>query len=789
MTASFLALLLVSSLLGACPASADSSADRHYSKGLKLYVSGQYDAAADELKQALAADAKHAQAKELLQLISELRKEQGSGKGVVSQLTSALQAQEEESRRLKSVLSSAEQRITELAESTQSLQGELEARGKEQNALQEKIAALAQQLEQRDQQLKQREDARAALEQANVRLQAEHQELERQFADAQESRRNETATLQRELTQAQQDRTLLSGRVTALESSNEQLKAEAQETRRLNEELAKSDRRLKDAGAEQDSLRAALADARKQLDDAMAERTSVQQQYKELSLAKQQLADQLEQAAQRRANTEGQLGATSAKLKASEQRFEALQQETQAALLRGRDTEHQLNEELVKARRAADDLATAKTEIGRLTDTLTAEREAANSVQQQLAAALQTNTEAEAKIKGLQQKQEELLQAVAQRTEDAQALQIQLAAAKQQAADTIGEFGGNLNRMLETKEGLEKQLKERDAALTDARAQLQQAFGTQEAVSLRAEQLAADVARKEKELAEATKTLAGVRAELTGAQQEVQVSKHSQVGISAQFEDLQAKTADYDQMKTQLLERESQVRQLQGQVERLTREAGDVKATLSQVQADLHEHQQQVLGERQGYKWRLEQVQRELDAERMAKSDLKQKLENELNAKAEVTTQLSGQLVDRENRLKQAESVIRILESQGQGAAGATPPSVESAPESAPASPPAKSTAQRPVTSTERGSPVKVYQVNDELGFVVLSIKDVDWAQKGMTCLLAAQNDEPVATVELTELDSEGFAVAQITHRMDPMKAVRKGDLLFVRQLLRPAPD
>lgn len=84
--------------------------------------------------------------------------------------------------------------------------------------------------------------------------------------------------------------------------------------------------------------------------------------------------------------------------------------------------------------------------------------------------------------------------------------------------------------------------------------------------------------------------------------------------------------------------------------------------------------------------------------------------------------------------------------------------------------------------------PVKVYQVNEELEFVVISVKGIDWAKKGSAVLLA--NDrEPVATVQLTELDQSGFAVAEITHKMDPMTHIQKGETLFARQLLRPVPE
>ena len=47
-------------------------------------------------------------------------------------------------------------------------------------------------------------------------------------------------------------------------------------------------------------------------------------------------------------------------------------------------------------------------------------------------------------------------------------------------------------------------------------------------------------------------------------------------------------------------------------------------------------------------------------------------------------------------------------------------------------------------------------------------------------------HDEPVATVELTELDKAGFAVAQIVKTLDPTKRIREGDLLFARPMLSP---
>jgi hypothetical protein len=55
-------------------------------------------------------------------------------------------------------------------------------------------------------------------------------------------------------------------------------------------------------------------------------------------------------------------------------------------------------------------------------------------------------------------------------------------------------------------------------------------------------------------------------------------------------------------------------------------------------------------------------------------------------------------------------------------------------------------------------------------------------AAVGSQLLLLAQ-DRPVAAVEVSELDSAGFAVAQIIETIEPPRQIRKGDLLYVRPL------
>jgi hypothetical protein len=84
--------------------------------------------------------------------------------------------------------------------------------------------------------------------------------------------------------------------------------------------------------------------------------------------------------------------------------------------------------------------------------------------------------------------------------------------------------------------------------------------------------------------------------------------------------------------------------------------------------------------------------------------------------------------------------------------------------------------------ASSQGFPVKVFQVNEEFNFLVISLESADWAKEGTTMELAGADATPVATAQLTEVDSEGFAVVQITKRMDS-KPLRRGDLLFARLL------
>ena len=81
--------------------------------------------------------------------------------------------------------------------------------------------------------------------------------------------------------------------------------------------------------------------------------------------------------------------------------------------------------------------------------------------------------------------------------------------------------------------------------------------------------------------------------------------------------------------------------------------------------------------------------------------------------------------------------------------------------------------------------PVKIYQVNREMDFIVLSVKELDWAKQGTNLLLANETDS-IATAQVVEYDRAGFAIAQITHWMEPIQQIQKGQTLLARPVLAP---
>jgi hypothetical protein len=92
-----------------------------------------------------------------------------------------------------------------------------------------------------------------------------------------------------------------------------------------------------------------------------------------------------------------------------------------------------------------------------------------------------------------------------------------------------------------------------------------------------------------------------------------------------------------------------------------------------------------------------------------------------------------------------------------------------------------RTTERRPDTAE---SSLKVYGVSEELGFVVLYVKGVDWTKKGTRILLEPGGSHPPLEVKITEINRWGLAVAYIQGDAPRPLPIKGGDVVAVRPLL-----
>lgn len=291
-------------------------------------------------------------------------------------------------------------------------------------------------------------------------------------------------------------------------------------------------------------------------------------------------------------------------------------------------------------------------------------------------------------------------------------------------------------------------------------------------------------------------------------QDQLRVAKESQTTFSDQLKTLQAVQADRDGLQGTLNARDAQITKLNGELSSLSHELDVAKEQLKSADAQGQEHHQQLSIDRQGLEWRVDSLEAELKEARASEARLQLQLEDtrsEQQKAKEFRQQVADKLTEREAQLKQAESVIQLLQGTASGPSVSTfTPAQEasSAPSSSERSPldgltgaagepsgawmtegAGAAASSTPAAPSSDRYPVKIYQVNEELNFLVFSMEGMGWAKTG-TQLLLLVDDVPIASVQLTELDGEGFAVAQITKVMDQSRQIRKGDFLFARPLM-----
>ncbi|MBI2495939.1 MAG: hypothetical protein HYW10_05190, partial [Candidatus Omnitrophica bacterium] len=282
------------------------------------------------------------------------------------------------------------------------------------------------------------------------------------------------------------------------------------------------------------------------------------------------------------------------------------------------------------------------------------------------------------------------------------------------------------------------------------------------------------------ELEAAKQRLAEIEHEQANLREQVAIAKQIQDRLTEDLKGLRTVKEEADRLNTTLRDRETALRQAQEEKARLDREIASLQGQLERAQADVQLKEQQAAMDRQGLELRMRSLERQLREARKTEGMLREELDGARAARPADAPNVQQESVELTSRLDERETI----------AAPAAPPMIAEAPaeseEPSRASMPDRLERQEELSAA--GHLVKVHQVNEELDFLVLSVTGIEWVRAGAVLVLANE-DHPVATVELAEPDREGFAIAQITHTMDPARQIRKGDVLLARPLLKPGAE
>ena len=738
------------------------TADEYYARGLKLYLSGEYKQAAAELRSALQEDTQHAQAKDLLRLLEEVQRQDKPEPGVLSQLTAALETQQQDGRYLKTVLSNAEQRLSTLTSEKSADQETIAQLRKQLSVAQQQIreteAKLTGELDQAHSSLRIIEEKAEQVLKEFEALEQEKTTLTQQFADTTEALANtkqerDQATAKRDELAKQveilgRDKTVLSDQLAKAQdelgktkTERDQLKVARNENEQLKRSLGKAEQDAEQLATEREQLRGQLAELSRKFEGEV----KLKKRLDELAKRLADRDDQLQKLRDVNATLDQQYAALEASQKDQEARLKQAQQKTAT-----------LADELAKTQEA---LTVAQNQARKeLADT----RQQAQQAQNQLTGELE-----QTRVREQQATKE--LEALHSTQLD---LQERLVATREKS---VG-LDASVSDLQEAKAALEKSLKERDAQLVEARRKAQDLQQSLEAA--------------EAELDKARKTLADEGNNRDNLLEQLRVAKENQKTFNEQLRDFEAIKAERDKLQLSLNERETILSKLHSQTDSVNRDLESAKHQVESLENEAQARGEQVKIDQKGLEWRVDSLERELQEARASEAKLRAGLEAQSPQDEEqrrFTERLGKKLEERETQLKQAESVIQLLQTKtAQG--GISPIPYDPVQDIAPK--PEELGQQEVRAGSEPAppavdSPIKIYQVNDELDFVVFSMEGMEWAKPG-TQLLLVSGDHPVAAVQLTELDSAGFAVAQIIQTIDPGRQIRKGDLLVARPMRAP---
>ena len=246
--------------------------------------------------------------------------------------------------------------------------------------------------------------------------------------------------------------------------------------------------------------------------------------------------------------------------------------------------------------------------------------------------------------------------------------------------------------------------------------------------------------------------------------------------VARQREQLAALEQDRDHMKSALSEGEEQMNKFQSERTSLRRELADAQGGIQQFRLQSQGREEELSTESRGAKLELERLQRDLQVAQTAYEQALRERETQKSGYEERILKLNADLRDREQALRQLrDQLVKPGTPQA-------PIVQEPEPQISAQTPDLK-----PVKAPEipaQVSAVKVYRVEEQLGFLVLSLEGESGWAKASSALVLSAGDKPVAEVELGDVDSAGLAMAYITRRANPNLPIRKGDFLSARPLL-----
>ncbi len=421
--------------------------------------------------------------------------------------------------------------------------------------------------------------------------------------------------------------------------------------------------------------------------------------------------------------------------------------------------------------------ATLQQELAELRDRLTRQEEQLQAMSVDKDASQQQLTGLRAEQRGLEEQLRQAQTAHQKREASLQAELMEAQAAHRQLAQRLESVEQERARL----EAVASEVKRMQAALTKA----QQSTASSEQRLAASETKLNELQRALQAQTEARRQVERERDELSRVKDQLEVRfSETQRQLTDDLTVLQSIKSEHDALQQGVGTRDQQLGQLREELVKAKRDFSELKVAHDRVEAEVQGRDQQVRISQQGMELQQERLKEQLQEAQAATERLMRELEAERTQRNE----FKGALAQREAQLKQTESMVQLMQSTGGVLAvpvqtpgqGATTQTSSGASASAEVSSGAPS-----VSDALQGSPVKIYQVDKEFDFVVISVHEISQAAEGMSLVLA-NSTNPVVTVELTDLDEAGFAVAQITHRTDPGYEFIKGDVLFARQLIKP---